>query len=84
MPKGLLKTNEFLYESNFFVYVYHALPLTLFLKLLIRFIKPTSESQVLLIYFAVVVITIVVGLFVFALLKKVFPKFTAFITGSRS
>lgn len=83
MQKGLLKTNGFLYESNFFIYVCHALPLTLFLKLLIRFVNPTSDVQAILIYFAVIIITIIFCLLLFALMRKILPRFTSFILGNR-
>ena len=84
MRKGLLKTNEFLYEANFFIYVYHALPLTLFLKLLIRFVNPTSDILAIGIYFSVALITIAFGLMMFALLRKMLPRFTSFIIGNRN
>ena len=79
MQKGLLKTNEFLYESNFFIYAYHALPLTLFLKLLIRFINPVSDILAIIIYFSVASITIIFGLMIFAMMRKILPRFTSFI-----
>ena len=84
MQKGLLKTNGFLYESNFFIYVCHALPLTLFLKLLIRFVNPASDVQAILIYFAVIIITIIFCLLLFALMRKILPRFTSFILGNRT
>ena len=83
MTIRVIKTNGFLYESNFFIYVCHALPLTLFLKLLIRFVNPTSDVQAILIYFAVIIITIIFCLLLFALMRKILPRFTSFILGNR-
>ncbi len=84
IQKRLLKINNFLYESNFFIYTCHALPLTFLLKLMIRFVNPTSDVQAIFIYFAVIVITIILCLMLFALMRKILPRFTAFILGSRS
>lgn len=80
---GLLKTNEFLYDSNFFIYAYHTMPLVLFLKLIIRFLNPTSDIHITLVYFIVPIITILFGLMFFAVIRRIFPRFTRFITGSR-
>lgn len=84
IQKRLLKINNFLYESNFFIYVCHALPLTLLLKLMIRFVNPTSDVQAIFIYFAVIVITIILCLMLFSLMRKILPRFTAFILGNRT
>ena len=84
IQKRLLKINNFLCESNFFIYVCHALPLTLLLKLMIRFVNPTSDVQAIFIYFAVIVITIILCLMLFSLMRKILPRFTAFILGNRT
>lgn len=59
------------------------MPLMLVLKLFVRFVQPNSDIYVIMIYFAVPLITILVGLFIFALMRRLLPKLTAFITGSR-
>ena len=83
LRSGSWKTNKFLCDSNFFIYAYHTMPLMLVLKLFVRFVQPNSDIYVIMIYFAVPLITILVGLFIFALMRRLLPKLTAFITGSR-
>lgn len=83
LQRGILKTNEFLYDSNFFIYAYHTMPLVLFLKLIIRFLNPTSDIHITLVYFIVPIMTILFGLMVFAVIRRIFPRFTKFITGCR-
>lgn len=83
LQRDILKTNEFLYDSNFFIYAYHTMPLVLFLKLIIRFLNPTSDIHITLVYFIVPIMTILFGLMVFAVIRRIFPRFTRFITGSR-
>lgn len=83
LRRAMWKTNEFIYDSNFFIYAYHTMPLVLFLKLLLRFVHPDSDIRVILIYITVPFITIIVGLMIFALMRKIFPRFTMFITGGR-
>lgn len=78
-----LKTNIFLHDSNFFIYAYHGLVIVLFMKLLIKIICPTTEIQIIAIYFISPVLTILLGLLVFRIMRTVLPKFTALITGSR-
>lgn len=78
-----LHTNPFLHDSNFFIYAYHAMPLVLCMKVLVKLITPSTDIEAVSIYFMAPFITIVVGLLLFALLKKILPKFTALITGSR-
>lgn len=83
LRRNVCRTNEFLHDSNFFIYAYHTMPLMLLLKLIIRFIHPTSDIQITMIYFVVPVATILFGLLLFGLMRRFFPRFTAFITGSR-
>lgn len=80
--KGL-KINPLLHDSNFFIYVFHAMPLALIIKLTTFFIDPTSDISVLFIYFFAPLLTITLALLFFLIMKRVFPKFTAIITGSR-
>lgn len=81
--KKNLNTSAFLHDSNFFIYAFHAMPLTMILKLLVKYIRPTHDIQALFIYFMAPILTILLGLLIFAILRKMFPKFTALITGSR-
>lgn len=77
------KVNSYLTKSTFFIYAYHALPLTFFIKLSLNFIKPYTEFSLLITYWGSAIITTLIGLLIYHLIKTCLPKFTAFITGGR-
>lgn len=83
LQKRQIEPNRLLYNSNFFIYAYHAMPLTLFTKVLIKCIEPTTEIQTIFIYVAAPMLTIAVGVLIFNVLKKILPQFTSLITGGR-
>jgi peptidoglycan/LPS O-acetylase OafA/YrhL len=83
VSRGTWRDNKLLDNSSFFVYAYHALPLAASIKILFLILRPHSESSLLLIYFASPLITILIGLFFYALFRKYLPSFTTIITGGR-
>lgn len=83
LRKGGFRLNNYLCDSNFFIYVFHEFPLAVLLVLLISFIEPKSDIQALMIYFLAPTILLAVGVSVYVLLRKLLPKFTALITGGR-
>lgn len=83
IAKGSWQTNSFLSSSSFFIYAYHGIALTFVTKLLFKLLKPYSDGMVLALYVLCPTITILIGLFIYNLLKKYLPRTTIFITGGR-
>lgn len=81
--KQRLHTNPFLANSSFFIYVYHSTPLYYLTKLSVMVLKPQTDAGFIIMYLAFPLITILVGLGIYRVLTKYFPKFTAIITGGR-
>lgn len=73
----------FLISSCFLVYACHQLPLNMFVRILFKFMSPVSDWQFMLIYIVSPLVIILVNLLLYASLKKLFPHFTAIITGGR-
>lgn len=83
IERGNWKVNNFLSESSFFIYAYHAMPLAFVIKLLFKVVHPQSEIALSLTYVLCPTITICIGLGFYYLLRKYLPRFTAIITGGR-
>lgn len=77
------RLNNYLCDSNFFIYVFHRFPLAIFIILLGSMVAPETDLHALLIYFLAPLITIIIGVSVYVLLRKLLPKFTVLITGGR-
>ena len=71
-------------SSYFFIFVYHYVPLALLQRLALRFFKPTTDVAYFVIYFSTFAVILLLGVGLFHLLKRLLPKFTAFILGSRA
>lgn len=78
-----VKVNNFLHESNFFIYAYHSLPISIFVVIMGSLIAPTTDIKAIAVYSIAPLLTILVGLFLYALIKKIAPTFAALITGNR-
>ncbi len=75
---------SWLNQSYFFIFVYHFIPLALLQRLALRFLKPATNVEYFVVYFASFAAIVLLGVGLFHLLKRLFPKFTAFILGSRA
>ena len=74
---------EFFKDSNFFIFAFHILPLSFVTKVLFNTIVPQAEVSIFIVYIVSPIITILIGLMVFALLKKFLSKITSVLTGGR-
>ena len=74
---------QFLTASNFFIFAYHILPLSFIIKFLLNAFAPSSELSIIGVYLVSPAITIIIGLLIFAILKKFLPKTTSLLTGGR-
>lgn len=77
------KENVFLSKSVFFLFAFHIVPLTLVIKFAFKVIPVYSEGTLLAIYLLSPAITAVVGLSLYALLKRYLPKLSVYLTGGR-
>lgn len=78
-----LHTSNLLAGSSFFVYAYHGMALTLIVKCYNRLIPTTNEFMILVGYFLLPTIIVVLGVGIYALMRKYLPTFTSIITGGR-
>ena len=81
--KQKLHANPFLANSSFFIYVYHGMPLAFLIKFSVKVLQPQTDAGLIIMYLVGPLITILVGLGIYRVLTKYFPKFTAIITGGR-
>jgi surface polysaccharide O-acyltransferase-like enzyme len=70
-------------ESSFFIYAYHGIVILLTTKLLSTILHKPNQFVWLVIYFIQPIAIIALGHYVYKLLKRILPGFTAFITGGR-
>lgn len=77
------KASSFLAGSSFFIYAYHALPLSFVIKLVFKIFHPHSDVALIGAYVLCPTIIILIGLGVYGILKHFLPRFTAVITGGR-
>lgn len=85
----LLKTDRIhicdcLSKASFFIYAFHAYPLLLIIKLFVKYNEPLTDISALIVYILSPVVTILMSLLVFLIMKNNLPRFTALITGNRS
>ena len=81
---GKLKSaNKQLANASFFLFAVHLLPLGVIFNKLPAMFLPHNDFTFLLIYLLSVPLVAVISVWLYKLLKKYFPKFTAIITGGR-
>lgn len=79
-----IKPNAFLARSSFFIYAYHGMPIVLLNKFYMKFTAPyISEWTMVIGYIFIPIIIVSIGVGIYAILNKLFPSFTALITGGR-
>lgn len=83
LKKGKWHVNYFLSDSSFFIYAYHAMPLIFVIKFFLKSVQSYTDGMILVLYVLCPLVTILVGLAFYYLLKKYLPTFTSIITGSR-
>ena len=71
-------------SSYFFIFVYHAIPLSLLMRVALRLLKPETNGEYFAIYFGSCIVILLLGVGLFHLIKRIFPKITAIILGSRT
>ncbi len=77
------KENKFLTAGSFFLYLHHAILLPLYKNILFAIIPPTSDLRMTVLYFLWAILTIIIGLGLYYILKRLIPKTTSFLMGGR-
>ncbi len=70
-------------DSNFFIYAYHGLALSFISKRVYEFIHPQSDIVLSITYILNPIITVILGICIYLIIKRYLPKLTALITGGR-
>lgn len=74
---------EFNSNSTFFIYAYHAIPLIILCKLLIKMFEPSSDLVLSLIYIISPIIIVLVGNVLYKEIKRFSPLLINLICGNR-
>lgn len=84
LKNNKIKSNAFLAGSSFFVYAYHGMPIALLIKFYMKITAPyINEWSMVFGYILIPFIIVSIGVGIYAILHKLFPSFTALITGGR-
>lgn len=83
ITKKGLELPKWLGESCFFIYLYHALPLLVLSRVLVKVLHPVSSFSWIVVYFTNYLLIIVIGVVLYYILNRVFPHLTAVICGGR-
>lgn len=75
--------NGFISESSFFIFAYHMLALVIIEEIFPLHLSFNTDIMYAVMYVAWTIVIVLVGLSIYYILKKWFPRFTAFITGGR-
>lgn len=70
-------------ESSFFIYLYHALPMMVLSRVLMKVLHPSSTLSWIALYFVNYLLIILIGISLYIMLKRILPRFTVFICGGR-
>lgn len=83
IKKQVCHSSPKLADSSFFIYVYHGMPLAFVIKVLSKFVQPQSDICFTLLYLLCPVFIILIGLIIYKLIIRYFPRFTSLILGGR-
>ncbi|MBO5677307.1 MAG: hypothetical protein J6S02_04130, partial [Bacteroidaceae bacterium] len=83
IQNGKWKVNKFISESSFFIFACHLLVMPYVYYIMLKIIPLNSAEFLVTMYFSITIIVTLGGLVGYYIMKKYFPKITAFITGGR-
>lgn len=83
IKENRIQPNAFLAGSSFFVYAYHGMFISFVIKCYAKLLFPIEEWMLLVGYILIPLLTVGIGVCIYALLRKYFPTLTALITGGR-
>lgn len=68
-------------HSSFFIYAYHGIPLTIIIRLIIKFLNPSTNISLIFIYVVSPILVIICGYYIYKFTHRFLPRFTNLITG---
>jgi surface polysaccharide O-acyltransferase-like enzyme len=77
----VIHVNKFLSSASFFVFAFHEPLLISLKKITFMIFKPNTDIMVTILYFANVIVIVVLALMLYYLLRRFVPRFTKFIVG---
>jgi hypothetical protein len=83
LANNVVKLNNFITQSSFFIFAFHEPLLTIIKKLVFAAIKPEKEATLIFLYFAIIFLVIIISLTIYYFLRLLLPKFCQVITGGR-
>jgi fucose 4-O-acetylase-like acetyltransferase len=84
LKTGKVGVNRFLVSAAFFLFAVHEpLLLSKIHKVIYVIFNPQSDGLITALYFLVVIVTVLIALGLYYVLRRFLPKFTALITGGR-
>ena len=83
LKRGICRVNPFLASASFFVYVSHTLVVGRVLKLLFIVFSPASDLAILLVYILAVVLTVLLLLGTFYLMRQYTPRLLKVVAGRK-
>ena len=83
IQQGKIKCNNLLAGSSFFIYAYHGMPLALIVKIWSKLFESPTEFTMILGYISIPLFIVGLGIVIYVLALKCFPRFTRLITGGR-
>jgi Acyltransferase family. len=81
IEKNVIHNRKDLSQASFFVFAMHEPLLAFIRKILFKFLSPNTEIILLVIYFAGMIITACIILFIYSYLKNYLPRILLFTTG---
>lgn len=83
LERGKWSVNPFLVGCAFFIYAYHGMPLILIQKISLKSLPFLNDWILFTVYFLSAGLIFLIGMFIYCLLKRYFPRFLKVMTGGR-
>lgn len=79
-----IKIDKRISSTNFFIYAFHGLPLTLFGKLITKGFNFQYDWQFIILYFTLAISVVLIGILLYRLLEKTIPTVLYIFIGKRN
>ena len=83
IQEGKWHSNTFFNSCNFFIYAFHAIPLTFLITAVSQLLQPKSECSITIIYLTCPLLIIALGVILSWTINKLFPQIARYLTGGR-
>ncbi len=83
VKNNFLHSNVFLTSVTFFIYAYHGKPIAFLNRFVLIHLNPINNLTLTISYILIPIVITFIGIGLYSILHKLFPKFTKIITGNR-